>query len=121
MILRRGIADTVYFVKLASAATKLTLQAGAVKPTFSRPLVFYNFFSLNVVNTLQNTVYSKDYLLVYFIFLISTSTTAFYRPAFQKLIAQLISESYNNSHKRVKITPQGGVTIFGVNITPKRS
>ena len=34
---------------------------------------------------------------------------------------QLISESYNNSHKRVKITPQGGVTIFGVNITPKRS
>ena len=35
--------------------------------------------------------------------------------------AQLISESYNNSHNRVKITPQGGVTIFGVNITPKRS
>ena len=41
---------------------------------------------------------------------------------------QLISESYNNSHNRVKITPQGGVTIFGVNITyfflkvlPKRS
>ena len=31
------------------------------------------------------------------------------------------SESYNNSHNRVKITPQGGVTIFGVNITPKRS
>ena len=38
-----------------------------------------------------------------------------------RLIAQLISESYNNSHNRVKITPQGGVTIFGVNITPKRS
>ena len=35
--------------------------------------------------------------------------------------AQLISESYNNSHNRVKITLQGGVTIFGVNITPKRS
>ena len=35
--------------------------------------------------------------------------------------AQLISESYNNSHNRVKITPQGGVTIFGVNLTPKRS
>ena len=34
---------------------------------------------------------------------------------------QLISESYNNSHNRVKITPQGGVTIFGVDITPKRS
>ena len=34
---------------------------------------------------------------------------------------QLISESYNNSRNRVKITPQGGVTIFGVNITPKRS
>ena len=37
------------------------------------------------------------------------------------LSTQLISESYNNSHNRVKITPQGGVTIFGVNITPKRS
>ena len=37
------------------------------------------------------------------------------------LHSQLISESYNNSHNRVKITPQGGVTIFGVNITPKRS
>ena len=35
--------------------------------------------------------------------------------------AQLISESYNNSHNSVKITLQGGVTIFGVNITPKRS
>ena len=35
--------------------------------------------------------------------------------------AQLISESYNNSYNRVKITPRGGVTIFGVNITPKRS
>ena len=34
---------------------------------------------------------------------------------------QLISESYDNSHNGVKITPQGGVTIFGVNITPKRS
>ena len=34
---------------------------------------------------------------------------------------QFISESYNNSHNRVKTTPQGGVTIFGVNITPKRS
>ena len=34
---------------------------------------------------------------------------------------QLISESYNNSHNRVKTTPLGGVTIFGVNITPKRS
>ena len=37
------------------------------------------------------------------------------------LITQLISESYNDSHNRVKITPHGGVTIFGVNITPKRS
>ena len=36
-------------------------------------------------------------------------------------VTQLISESYNNSHNRVKITPQGGVTISGVNITPKRS
>ena len=35
--------------------------------------------------------------------------------------AQLISESYNNSYNRVKITPRGGVTIFGVKITPKRS
>ena len=34
---------------------------------------------------------------------------------------QLILESYNNSHNGVKITPQGGVTIFGVNISPKRS
>ena len=34
---------------------------------------------------------------------------------------QLISESHNNSHNRVKITPQDGVTIFGVNITRKRS
>ena len=34
---------------------------------------------------------------------------------------QLISESYNNSHNRVKITLEGGVTIFRVNITPKRS
>ena len=45
---------------------------------------------------------------------------AFYHEC-RSLIAQLISESYNNSHNRVKITPQGGVTIFGVNITPKRS
>ena len=37
------------------------------------------------------------------------------------LPTQLISESYNNSHNRVKTTPLGGVTIFGVNITPKRS
>ena len=35
--------------------------------------------------------------------------------------SQLISESYNNSHNRVKITLQGGVTIFGVNITPRSS
>ena len=35
--------------------------------------------------------------------------------------AQLISQSYNNSYNRVKITPRGGVTIFGVKITPKRS
>ena len=34
--------------------------------------------------------------------------------------AHLVSESYDNSHNRVKITPQGGVTIFEVNITPKR-
>ena len=34
---------------------------------------------------------------------------------------QLISESYNNSYYRVKITPRGGVTIFGVKITLKRS
>ena len=36
-------------------------------------------------------------------------------------LTQLISESYNNSYNRVKITPRGGVTIFGVEITPKRS
>ena len=40
---------------------------------------------------------------------------------FYGIATQLISESYNNSHNRVKITPQGGVTIFAVNITPKRS
>ena len=34
---------------------------------------------------------------------------------------QLISQSYNNSCNRVKVTPRGGVTIFGVKITPKRS
>ena len=37
------------------------------------------------------------------------------------LLAQLILESYNNSYNRVKISPRGGVTIFGVKITPKRS
>ena len=74
---------TVCFVQPASAATKFTLQAGVVKHNLFRPLVFY-FFSLNVLNTPQNTVHSKHYPLVYLIFLISTSITAFYRLHFQK-------------------------------------
>ena len=73
----------VCFVQPASAATKFTLQAGVVKHNLFRPLVFY-FFSLNVLNTLQNTVHSKHYPLVYLIFLILTSITAFYRLHFQK-------------------------------------
>ena len=61
------------------------LQAGVVKHNFFKPLVFY-FFSLNVLNTLQNTLHSKHYPLVYLIFLTSTGITAFYRLHFKKLI-----------------------------------
>ena len=72
---------------------------------------------------LQNNTCSRDS----FILLGSAIRQTFLETDFQSpervwtKRAQLISENYNNSHNRVKITLQGGVTIFGVNITPKRS